>query len=182
MAKLKKEDLVALLVSSMTDEQWNLIALLRGQPVPSTVKKKENFLNGLFHKTISRDHAKSKSRNLQQWACKKISEFSEIPWGKDEEIASREMGQSGPDVRMSPNARKIFPFTLECKSGNQWNLPASIKQCQANLYPDTRWMVVLDRPDPKPDNRIPPVVVVDGELFFEIWSESLASRLGIEKG
>jgi hypothetical protein len=171
--KLRKGDIVTFLVNSMTEEQWSLISKLRGLPIPETQKKKEKLLNSLFKKTITRSSAKGKGRNLQQWACKMISVFTDLPWGKDEEIASREMGQSGPDVRMSTNARKLFPFTLECKSGNQWNLPAAIKQCQANLYPDTEWMIVLDRPSAIKEERISPTVVIDGKVFFEIIQADL---------
>lgn len=166
--KLKKGDIVTFLANSMTGEQWEIISQLRGQPIPENQKKKESFLNGLFKKTITRASAKSKGRNLQQWACKKISDFTGLSWGKDEDVASREMGQSGADVRMSAHARRLFPFAIECKSGNQWNLPAAIKQCQANLYPDTEWLVILDRPSALKDERILPIVVVDGEVFFQI--------------
>lgn len=166
--KIKKGDIVTFLANSMTEEQWELISQLRGLPIPENQKKKETFLNSLFKKTITKASAKSKGRNLQQWTCKMISEFTGLSWGKDEPIASREMGQSGADVRMSARARRLFPFTSECKSGNQWNLPAAIKQCQANLYPDTEWIVVLDRPSQTKEERIPPIVVIDGEVFFQI--------------
>ena len=39
--------------------------------------------------------AKAKGRTLQQWICKKISEFTGFPCGKDCPIESRPMGQSG---------------------------------------------------------------------------------------
>ena len=169
--KPKKAILIAYLASSMTEYQWDLIAQLRGQPTPPTPAKKDSFLNSLFHKTISHSSAKGKGRNLQQWVCQKISEFTGLPWGKDEEIASREMGQSGCDVRMSRKVRKLFPFTVECKSGDQWLLPNAIKQCQANLYPDTDWVVVLDRPHATPEKRIPPIICIDGETFFKIITQ-----------
>jgi len=168
MAKLKKHELISLLCNSMTDEQWDIISRLRNIPEPPTKAKKENYLNSLFRKKISVSSGKAKARNLQQWVCGKISEFSGLPWGKDEEIASREMGQTGPDVRLSANARRMFPFTVECKSGKQWNLPSAVKQCQANIYPSTEWLVVLDRPHRDVGKRMPPIVVVDGERFFRI--------------
>ena len=171
--KLKKGELIKLLANSITEEQWDLISQLRNQPVPPTQAKKESFLNSLFHKTISRSSAKGKARNLQQWVCKKISELTGLPWGKDEEIASREMGQTGADVRLSQTARIRFPFTVECKSGDQWNLPYAIKQCQANLYPETDWMVVIDRPSNEKEKRIPPIVILDGEAFFRIMGLAL---------
>ncbi len=168
MPKLKKADLIKFLTNSISEEQWELISKLRGLPTPSTQAEKESFLNSLFRKTITRSHAKRKGRNLQQWVCQKISEFTGLPWGKDEEIASREGGQSGADIRLSFAARSIFPFSVECKSGDQWSIPHAIKQAQANLYPNTNWMVILDRPSQVKENRILPIIVMDGETFFKI--------------
>lgn len=168
MKKPKKADLITFLVNSITPEQWALISQLRGQPTPPTQTKKKSFLNGLFRKTRAHQTAKGIGRNLQKWLASKISEFTGVPCGKDEAISSRPMGQSGPDVFMSKRVRVMFPFTTECKSGNQWNLPAAIKQCRANLYDDTYWLVCLDRPSNRKDEGFSPIVVLDGEVFFLI--------------
>ena len=164
----KKHDLIAILESSITDMQWDIISKLRGQPIPATHTKKENLLNGLFKKTITKKHAKSKGRQLQQWVCQRISEFTGLPWGKDEEIASRAGGQPGTDVRLSLSARVMFPFSVECKSSDQWAIPSAIKQCKSNLYPGTDWLLVLDRPSAVKKNQVPPIIVIDGETFFKI--------------
>lgn len=178
--KPKKTELVSFLCNSMTEEQWDLIARLRNIPTPPTKAKRESFLNSLFKKKISVSSAKGKGRDLQQWACRKISGLTGLPWGKDEEIASREGGQNGADVRLSAAARKMFPFTVECKSGDRWNVVYAIKQCQANLYPGTEWLVVLDRPSPRPEKRILPIIMMDGEVFFRML-ENIPRREGERK-
>jgi hypothetical protein len=160
---MAKKDVVSALCDTITEEQWELISQLRGVPVP---ENKTNFINNLFTKTRSKASAKSIARSLQQWTCEQISRITGIAWGKDEEIASREMGQSGADVRMSRNVYGKFKFTIECKSGNKWNIPAAIKQCKNNLYEDTDWMIILDRPHQRKEERIPPIVVIDGDVFF----------------
>jgi len=104
--------------------------------------------------------AKDKGRRLQKWIAEKIAELTGMECGKDCPIESRPMGQTGPDIRMDPEARKAFPFTIECKNTESWSLPSAIKQCKANLYPNTQWMVVLGK------NRHKPVVVLDAETFF----------------
>lgn len=81
---------------------------------------------------IKRSSAKAKGRSLQQWACKKISELLDIPWGKDELIASREMGQPGTDVKLVGEAQERFPFSVECKWQESWSVLAWIKQAQEN--------------------------------------------------
>jgi len=163
--KKKKGELISDLNNILTDEHWSIIEELTGKN-PKTIVQKCKFLSSIFTKSRKLYSAKRIARSLQQWACQKISEVTGKPWGKDEEIASREMGQSGPDVRMSSEVRKLFPFTIECKSGEHWNLPEAIKQCKANLYENTNWMVILDRPHRLRKNRISPVVVIDGEAFF----------------
>ena len=55
---------------------------------------------------IKTSSAKAKGRSLQQWVCQKISDLLNIPWGKDELIASREMGQSGVDIRLIGEAQE----------------------------------------------------------------------------
>ena len=109
---------------------------------------------------------KAKSRKLQNWVAAKYSWVSELPWGKDCPIEPRQMGETGPDVRLDAEARKRFPFTMECKNTENWSLPAAIKQAQANIYPDTDWLVVLMK------NRTKPVVVLDADRFFELLKEA----------
>src|SRR5690606_40989399 len=46
----------------------------------------------------------------------RVSEVLQIPWGRDEMIAPREMGQSGTDVRLVGEAAQRLPFAIECKA------------------------------------------------------------------
>jgi hypothetical protein len=109
--------------------------------------------------------AKSKGRRLQQWVEKYIAKITGLECGKDCPIESRPMGQTGPDIRLDKQAREMFPFTVECKNTESWSLPSTIKQCKANLYPDTQWLVVLGK------NRHKPVVVLDAETFFYLLEQ-----------
>ena len=60
---------------------------------------------------IKPSSAKAKGRSLQQWVCQKISDLLGIEWGKDELIASREMGQSGTDIRLLGGPEEIPLFS-----------------------------------------------------------------------
>lgn len=122
---------------------------------------------------IKTSSAKAKGRNLQQWVCKKISELLDIPWGKDELIASREMGQPGTDVRLVGEAQERFPFSVECKWQESWSVLAWIKQAQENQKAGTDWLLVIKK------NRIKPVVVMDGERFFELLRKNLNNKKGV---
>ena len=113
-------------------------------------------------KRISVQSAKAKGRKLQQWVADKISKLTDIPWGKDELIASREMGQSGTDIRLIGKAKQLFPFSVECKWQETWSIPSFIKQAKANQQKDTDWLLFCKR------NSEDPIVVLDAAVFFKL--------------
>jgi len=96
-----------------------------------------------------------------------ISAVTGIPCGKDEPIASREMGQCGVDIRLVGPAREAFPFSVECKNCEKWNIPMWIEQAKTNQMLDTDWLLVFSR------NRAGNVVVMDADAFFRIWKRYL---------
>jgi hypothetical protein len=106
--------------------------------------------------------AKGKARRLQQWACQKISDLTGYTWGKDEQIASREMGQSGVDVRLVADAKEAFPWSVECKYQEKWDIPGWIKQAKENEAPGTDWVLFVKR------NRHEEIAVLDADVFFDL--------------
>lgn len=116
-------------------------------------------------RSITRASAKDKGRRLQQMICQKISELTELPWGKDEPIESRPMGQSGVDVRLDTEARKLFPFSVEAKWQEQWDIPGWIRQAETNEMKDTDWLLVVKR------SHSPPVCIIDLDTFFELLTK-----------
>jgi len=106
--------------------------------------------------------AKSKGRTLQQWACAKISELINLPWGHDCPIESRGMGQNGVDVRLDDKAIKLFPFSVECKNCERWNVPEWIEQAKTNQKHNTDWLLIAKK------NHVQPVVIIDAEAFFRL--------------
>ncbi len=125
-------------------------------------------------KRIKTASAKAKGRKLQQWMCQKISDLLHIPWGKDELIASREMGQSGTDVRLLGTAQMEFQYSVECKAQETWSVPAWIKQAQANRKEGTDWLLVCKRKNEKP------IIIMDAEEFFLLQLELKVSKEGID--
>ncbi len=116
--------------------------------------------------------AKAKGRKLQQWACEQISKLTGCAWGPDEQIASREMGQAGVDIRLIADAAKAFPWSVECKCCESWRLPDWIQQAQKNRLPGTDWLLICKR------NRQAPVVVLDAETFFQVLDRLPGNRKG----
>ena len=117
--------------------------------------------------TISISSRKAKGRHLQKYVAKRISEITGIASGKDEMIASREMGQSGSDVRLIGKAKKLFPFSIECKYQETWSVPAWIQQAKKNWKRKTDWLLFMRK------NRHEEIVCMDAEAFFKFYKEYL---------
>ena len=59
---------------------------------------------------------KEKAKRCQRYVAQKVAELTGLECGKDCPVESRQMGETGPDVRLDAEARKRFPFTTECKN------------------------------------------------------------------
>ncbi len=119
--------------------------------------------------------AKDKGRRLQQWVCQRISELTGYPWGRsgeDAPIESRPMGQSGPDVRMESQVRELFPFSVECKYQENWNIHEWRKQAMQNCENGDDWLLILRRNHMRPYA----VVMMDADKFFELQERLLNGK------
>jgi hypothetical protein len=114
---------------------------------------------------ISVSSAKDKGREFQKWVARMISELTGIPWGKDELIASREGAQSGTDIRLIGEAKKQFPFSVECKAQESWSVHEWINQAVENQEPGTDWLLFCRR-GRKKGQPIRMVVIMDADAFF----------------
>jgi len=108
---------------------------------------------------------KAKGRSLQQLVAKKISEITGFEYGKDKDIESRPMAQSGTDIILRGNAQDLFPYSVECKNVENLNLWDAIKQAKANQKEGTDWLLVVKRNNEKP------IAIIDAERFFKLNEE-----------
>jgi len=111
--------------------------------------------------------AKAKGRNFQQWVANKLSEISGIPAGKDLDIESREMGQAGVDIKLYGEAKKLFPYSIECKAQETYSIPAWTKQAKAALVKGTNWILLTKQ------SRQEPLAIMEAKHFFELIAENL---------
>jgi len=116
---------------------------------------------------IKPSQLKRKGRRLQKKIAARVSIATGIEAGKDCLIQSREMGQSGCDVRIVGEALERYPFSIECKNQESWSVPKAIEQAKSNLIENTEWQLFLSK------NHYDPVVVMDAGFWFEHWKKFL---------
>lgn len=72
--------------------------------------------------------AKAKGRRLQQ----RVAELIRIMFGlAEDDVSSTPMGVSGEDIKLSPAARKHFPFSVECKNTEKLNIWSALEQAES---------------------------------------------------
>jgi hypothetical protein len=116
-------------------------------------------------KGITSKQRKAKGRKFQQEIGERIASFIGLPFGKDCAVESRPMGQAGVDIRLDTEARKRFPFSVECKFRESWNVPEFVRQASSNVIPGTDWLLFMRR------SRENAVVAMDLDTFFRIIGE-----------
>ena len=63
--------------------------------------------------------AKAKGRRLQQWIRDQLIEKLLVD---EQDVESRSMGASGEDLIMARDARRKFPYSIECKNVEKVNV------------------------------------------------------------
>lgn len=102
---------------------------------------------------------KQKGRLLQQKVAHDIVEtFSEL---SSDDVRSTSMGANGEDVMLSALAKRVFPYSIECKNQERLNIWAALDQCISNAETRTPLVVIKK-------NRHRPFVVVPWEIFLKL--------------
>lgn len=121
-------------------------------------------------KRITVKSAKARARVLQNWVADQISKITEIPVEKDGDVEPRQMGQSGVDVILRGRAQELFPFSIECKNAERWDVHGAIKQAKSNQKEWTNWICFFKR------NYEDPIVILDAETFFKFFGQLIKKR------
>lgn len=109
---------------------------------------------------IKPSSAKAKGRRHQQWVRDKILET--FPSLESDDCRSTSMGANGEDILMSPAARKLFPYSVECKALKSISVYKFMEQAEANC-PDKAEPIAIIKAD-----RQRPLAVIDAEHFFTL--------------
>ena len=83
--------------------------------------------------------AKNKGKRLQNNVRDLILEkFTQL---EEDDVRSITMGDSGEDILLSPAARKLFPFSVECKNQEKLNIWSSLEQTETNAGKHTPLLI-----------------------------------------
>jgi len=108
---------------------------------------------------MSAKSSKAKGRRLQNLVRDKLrSKFTIL---EEDDIKSQTMGMTGEDIVLSPAARKLIPYSIECKNVEKLNIWKSLKQAEANVHKDATPVLIITR------NNTPVYVVEDIDKWLE---------------
>lgn len=110
--------------------------------------------------------AKAKGRRLQQQVRDLLLEI--YPELQPDDVRSTAMGQGGEDVQLSPVARALLPFQIECKNKREVAVINWLKQAQTH---GTHIPIVIAK-----QNHSDPVVVIDARTFFKLMRDHGTNR------
>ena len=114
--------------------------------------------------------AKHKGRRLQAAVRKIILE--RFPQLGDDDVTTVVRSQSGADIKLSPRAQQVFPYSVECKNVERLNIWSALSQAQANTKEGTRALLVFGR------NRTEPYVAILLAEFMELVTASRDENAG----
>ena len=107
--------------------------------------------------------AKNKGKRLQNDVRDLILEtFTEL---EPDDVRSTTMGDSGEDVLLSPAARKLIPYSIECKNQEKLNIWSSLEQAETNAGKHIP-LLIFKR------NRSKTYAVINIEKFIELINEN----------
>ena len=109
---------------------------------------------------IKPSSAKAKGRRHQQWVRDQI--LALFPKLEPDDVRSTSMGAGGEDVLLSPAARKLFPYSVECKSLKSISVYKFMEQAEANCPSNAEPIAIIKA------DRQKPLAVIDAEHFFQL--------------
>jgi len=107
--------------------------------------------------------SKAKGRRLQNMVRDKLRvAFSSSL--EEDDIKSQTMGMTGEDIVLSPAARKLIPYSIECKNVERLNVWQCLKQAEDNTHEDCSPALVIKR------NQQSPYIMVPLDIWIDIIS------------
>jgi hypothetical protein len=106
---------------------------------------------------------KAKGREFQKDIRKKILEI--YPELEEDDVKCALMSEGGEDIKLSPAARKLIPYSIEAKRQEKLNIWDAIKQAEDNSKEGITPVVIFRR------NHSIAYAVIPAEHFFQLVSK-----------
>ena len=106
--------------------------------------------------------SKAKGRKLQNTVRDLLRKS--FPSLEEDDIKSQTMGMTGEDIVLSPAARKLIPYSFECKNVERLQFWDAVEQAESNS--DGRVPVVVVK-----KNRREPYIAVPLDSFIKMIKE-----------
>ena len=113
-----------------------------------------------FMKTRS---AKNKGMRLQKLVGQMIADAIGEKFGYGETVRSAFASEVGRDIVLTGSALEKYPFSVECKNQEKWNIGAYIAQAAKNRQMGTEYQVIISK------NNFDPHVIMRLDAFLEFW-------------
>jgi len=109
---------------------------------------------------------KAKGRRLQNWVRDELlALFTEFTI---EDIYCAIMGESGADVKFSPQAQKLLPYSVECKNKETFKgIYDIMKQAESNTKVSQMPLGVIKM------NNFQPLAIIDAKVLFKMMRENV---------
>jgi hypothetical protein len=104
---------------------------------------------------------KAKGRRLSQLVKDRILES--FPVLQSDDIIVQSSGVTGEDLVLSPKAREMVPFSIECKNQEKVNVWQSFEQCTENAMRGEPLLIIAR-------NRTKPLAILDLDCLMECLS------------
>ena len=109
---------------------------------------------------------KAKGRRLQNWVRDELlALFTEFT---DDDIYCAIMGESGADVKFSPQAQKLIPYSVECKNKETFKgIYDIMKQAESNTKINQVPLGIIKM------NNFQPLAIIDAKVLFKMMMEKV---------
>ena len=105
--------------------------------------------------------SKAKGRRLQNMVRDRLRvAFAEHL--EDDDIKSQIMGVNGEDIVLSPAARKLIPYSIECKNVERLNIWQCLQQAEDNTHETCSPALVIKK------NQINPYIMIPLDLWIDL--------------
>jgi len=108
--------------------------------------------------------AKNKGRRFENMVGQAIATAINEKYGRYEMVRNAGV-QSGRDIICIGIAAEKYPFSVECKCQERWDVPSYIAQAAKNCQPGQDYQIVIGK------NRMDPHIIMRLDVWLDYWQQ-----------